>query len=245
MSADARKKILDKIAKLRAMTQANGATEAEALLAAERLSRLLEEYHVSQTEADLHEAARGGGITRIKITLFGSQRPAWFICIAALNQILGNKGWTSPGSLDLLGLGVHEPVIYYHIMGFEENLQTVDQIADLIREAFIYEGKAYIKRTKTDRNLKDFNLGMAMRIEQRIREMFTPKISLRESNGRALIDLRNQLVTEEFAKLNLNLRPGRAMSGDTSSKAYQAGVAAGGRANLHGKVPASMRLTKG
>lgn len=77
--------------------------------------------------------------------------------------------------------------------------------------------------------VEDFAIGCAMRISDRLREAAASRQP--SGTGKALMVVKNALVTEEFAKLNLRLRYG-GRTHQRASEAYGAGASAGERANF-------------
>jgi len=239
-----REKLLDKIAKLRAMTKANGASESEAMMAAKRVAALIDEFNVNTSELQLREAVRlGGAIVRDRIIGFDSRWPIWGDCTVRLCKLLSVKTWYSIEREDLLGLGSYDSIMTIHLLGFAEDVETVKFIMGLIREAFIYELGLYKKAR--GKEPQSFQLGMADRIKERLTGLFQTVItSASGAHAGSLIVVKGQLVRVEFEKLALRLQSSQSNRTIKNAGAYAAGQAAGQRANLHGK-PSVRALTKG
>lgn len=229
-----REKIIAKIRKLAAMTKANGASESEALKAADMLAKLMAEHHVADTELSLKRDARGClmGEFRVIDKAKRGVRPNWQKCGARVASLFSCQTYLSSSEEDILGLGFTVPIQIRKFYGFPEDVEAATVLMTIIHTALI---SASEKQKKREQN--DFELGFVDRINVRLQEMIDRKTAAKPT-GTSLIVLKDQLVTEEYAKyLRANdiwLGYGARYGEGRNNAAYAAGSAAGSRVDLGG-----------
>lgn len=231
-----RPEILSKIAKLRQMTTANGASEGEAMFAAQRVASMIAEFNVSQSEMEIRTFAKDGCITD-EFAVIGNDD--WTRVVVGLQHLFHVRCWYHHTKEDLLDLGTPIAVKYVKFFGFPEDVAGAMFLATMIREAFATELARYVRDVKRGRDTRSFGLGMGDRINERLKSMATQQVT-GPSKGTGLMVLKGQLVGGEFDKLGLRLRYGPA-AWASNHNAYTTGQNAGSRANLHGRS-ASLRI---
>ena len=219
-----REALLTRIRKLTAMTQANGCTEAEAGAAASLLAKLLSAHNVAMSELEVRTEAAGCVLD--SFTEFGSKVGAWTPCIAAIAKLFQVRVWYSRADEDVLGLGFTTQVSHIKFFGFAADVEAALALTRLCYTAILTEGERWAKSNKGKRALADFQLGMSMRLRERIAEL-----TKAAPTGTALVVLKHNLVNAEFAKLGINLGQATRRAA-TDSAAYNAGAAAANRTDL-------------
>jgi hypothetical protein len=236
-----RERIISRIRKLASMTVERGASENEAAQAALLMSKLLEEFSVQSSELELRSDARG--CIKDSIIAFHADRKPWMEALWAVAELYSCKAWRTYTTEDILGIGLTEDVTHLNFYGFPEDVAACLALGAIIQIAR-NGGMAEFIKTKDARRkgsrvrniaLDSFDLGFAERITERIREIIAAKP--KAITGNALIVLKDQLVTEEWANYSKNMRWGRARAGYTigDSAAYARGSAHASGVALHGK----------
>lgn len=227
--ADDRKKLLERIRKLRALAENAGATEAEALRAAEILTRLIAEHAISETELSIREESRRCG-EMIFTALYVND--IYRLIVPAIWRVFSIKSY-SKHSLDRdPDLGMEFKIIQTFIFGHETDREAAWTLLTICNGALRNETALYSKslgRMKGKAQaLLDFETGMAERLAQRI-EALRP-------TGTGLIVLKSQLVNDEFARhlreQGVRLGGGGFSVGNAATAAGQAGASAANRVDL-------------
>ena len=215
-------KLKARILALRAKTQDNGCTEAEALMAAAKVAELLDRHDLSLTDVELQETPCEPRIyeTRRK------QRTPLDYCISPIANFCDCKVWrekTPTGE------------IRYVFFGLRSDTEVAHYMTDLIDNAVRSElgryktSYAYKRFRHQDRHVANasFTLGMAMSIGAKLNDMKAQRDFIKKGGGRDLVVLKSSIVETEIKKLDLKLRPVRRQSRMVSPKAFEAGGAAG------------------
>jgi hypothetical protein len=219
--------IIAKIRKLSGITTDRGASEAEANYAAQRVAALVAEHDVSATELSVRADA-SACITDEFTELNAADD--WLPCATLIARVYGCRVWMCTEMDDPFDLGLPMRVRRIRYFGC-----PVDVAACVATTAIIYTGlQTESAAFKGDR--ASFRLGMSHRLQARLGELWDRK--RREyagaPTGSALIVLKDQLVTEEYAKLNMRLSSHRTAGRGrpVNSAAFAAGQAAGARAQI-------------
>lgn len=224
-SNPARTALLARIRKLAAFTEANGATEAEASTAAAMIADLIARHNVTEDECSVREDT-AGCLTDQFTELNASDD--WIALVPVIARVYHCRAWFAVRTEDPLGLGMVMRVRHVRYFG-----TALDAAAATATAAIVYTAlQSAAKSFRGDR--ASFRAGMVARLEERLRELIPPE-QPRASTGTALMVLKDQLVTEEFAKLNLRLRSRAACPSGTvraNGAAFAAGAAAGSRADI-------------
>lgn len=219
--------ILRKIAALRAKTEEAGATEYEALAAAEKASQLMAEYEIE--EADL--AARG---EREKASVGrkfsdASNRTQFhpvFSVDTMIGRFTGTKavGDKSSGS----------PKVAF--IGERPDVELAVFLHDTIKRAIDAEWARYLKIVGRHRGKgakRSFELGMTSRLNSRLSELIAEREAVRDQDCRALVVSKRQVVDaavrEFYPRLKRRSSGGRRIN---NGDAYSAGREAGSRVGL-------------
>jgi hypothetical protein len=227
-TAAQRDAIIAKIQKLRAMTIQNGASENEASVAAAAIARLMAEWDISQSEADVRrEASRCG---QDYFCILRESPHEWRQVEIGIKRLFHLKVWASQFSEDILGLGWPQYFTKISFFGLPADVEAGRSLAEICHTAIANESLAESNRMGRAKGkaqyLASFRYGMAERLKERIIELI-PVVP----TGTGLIVLKNQLVTEEFAKLGISLR-NEGIRIQLNPTAFAAGQTAAGRVNL-------------
>lgn len=225
-----RQRIIDLMRKLSKMTTANGCSEAEAVFASAKLDALRLEWDVQQDEMTI-KADAAGCITDF-YTSFGRREP-WFTVIGSIAKLTNTKAWLAPGSMEVLG--IESPTTDIKYFGYPLDVASAIALTSICFTAISTEALSYGSKMRRGNKklmaLASFKYGMGTRICYRLYDMALARTQW--SNSTQLISLKDQLVTDEFAKLNLNLgKPKSVAPLAVNSAAMNAGDAAGRRVNL-------------
>lgn len=231
--SDDKESIKKRILALMAKTTANGCSEEEAMAASQKVAELLNKYQMSLSDIKLREEAncrKGQYDTGLK------SHPAVFWCLNAIGKYTDCKVW-----FDLYGGA--DGKIAYKFFGLDHDVIVAEYITKICDWAIIYGGEDFkdhdayrlTPKQKRSKVLEEFRIAMAYRLAKRLRDMKDAMDQKNRSDGRSLVVLKGQIVTEEWAKLNLHLGKAKKSKGKTftSQAAYDAGTAAGDRVQLN------------
>lgn len=224
-----RDSVKKKISALLAKTPENGASEHEALAAAQKAAELMAVYDIEATELDYKNN------TCVKRTIKAQ---------TYARHILGNYFALAIQSLcDCIGWndnGTDETVFF----GFEQDADIAIYLYSSLRSAVVMELANYKESPEFAEAIahgemtmvlcRTFILGMEMRISQRLKQMAAEKkATVQVSTGTSLVLVKTERVQEEFADLGMKLRSGsRSRAIRKGSSAYAAGQKAGDRVNI-------------
>lgn len=210
-----RSKILERLRNLRERTVENGCTEAEAMAAMGMIGRIMDEHNVAMSEIDVREEALHCETGEFN-TGNQSRLPEWAWSSVAISEFTDTKIWREKGKLFFFGLPA--------------DVAGALALVNIIKIAVTHESAIWVAnnpgRGKAGGN--SFRKGMTGRISQRLRELKVKPVA----TGTALMVLKDQLVTQQFSKLDLNLRHRSTNTGARDRDAYQAGKDAGNRVTL-------------
>lgn len=243
-----RDSIIDKIRKLRRMTEAAGASETEALMAAAQVAKLIAQYNVDESELRLKADALG------LLDDFYSMpgRPSHFhtlVCKSICAFTHTKLRWKVVME-DTFGLGIEEPWTYVKFYGYPLDVEAAIALCSICQLAMISESENWEKRNPMEKapkaksrrkcdqlqqerdlaaweaerkNRKDsFLFGLCERLSERIKN-FAGQMS----TGTGLIVLKGELVDKHYVEyLNskgIFLRVSRARDITLNDAAYKAG----------------------
>ena len=232
--------IAAKIRALLAKTVENGASEAEAMMAMAKASQLMTKYGLSITDVELRaEKCVTNSINSGQKNRGGMARIA-----VRLAQFCNCKVW-SEQRRDENG----KIVSYHQFFGLESDTQIAQYFYDMIKAVMEAETARFKKTAIYDdaqyhsggrrRATASFISGFARRINERLQDMIDERDGEYRSTGSDLIVVKNQIVTEEFAKLKLRLTSASSSRTRLNGEAYGAGKAAGERVGFNAGVGAS------
>ncbi len=240
-----RARISAKIRALLAKTTENGATEAEAMAAAEKASELMGEYNLSMRDVqDVKDESWG---KRARPFGKGSSRRRHYHEVSnsmgAIAAFCDCKVWVSGGELVFFGTQTDTEIAHYM---FDMLRETMDREYRRFEKSEAgRREKQYGTHGKTMRAA--FMLGFVVRVNARLRQMKAEReATMRAASvtGTALVVVKGQELARRFNALGVNPRTVAGNSGGRgNSTAMNAGKAAGDRANLssRGAVSASQR----
>lgn len=233
MSTQQRNAIIERIRKLQRMTTQAGCTEAEAALAAQRVAELMTAHNVTIDETTLRTDAQG--MLQDFLVCVRDNDDAWLNIAVPIRKLFGTRCWYSTHSEDALGLGIYTNTIHLNFFGYPVDVAASIALAQICIAAINTESAIFAESLRGRKNTRrsdtrDFRIGMADRLAQRIRELIPANGGA--GTGTALIVLKNQLVTAEFAKLHLHLGKGKAQRA-VNAEAYALGSAKGANIDLN------------
>jgi len=203
--------IAAKIRALQAKTTASGASEAEALAAALKARELLDKYQLDMTEFEIKEEGTSQQAAP-------SDRQGIASRLAnAIASFCSCKVWTSDNRAKIQYLGLRSDSEFASWL--TTSLSGFCQSAALDYSLFSSDGA-------DPALVASFLNGTIQRINTRLKGNLP-------ATGTSLVVLKNALVEEAYAKLNLRLGQGRAVSYTSSrADAFAAGQAAGDLASF-------------
>lgn len=230
------KSIKAKIKALSEKTIKNGCTEAEAMTAIEMVGKLLARYNLSMDEVQLNDEP----CVSLKIQTKSKHRDGIYFCVASIAEFTGCKVWTTRNRMTGLS---------YCFFGQESDILMAQYLYDIISTAIKTETNnfkktpEYLRAYSARGASSSFGIGMGYRIATRLQDLSRQNakdVSAERSGNNALVVLKNRIVTEEFAKMNLRLS--KSSGNKTNIKdgtAYGKGQIAGDKVNLSRPVGSS------
>lgn len=216
-----REDIAAKCRALAAKTVENGCTEAEALAAAELLTKLLQKHNMTMGEAELkatsfdHSKQRVADEVGVRL---------WKVA-SAIGKLTGCTYWQS-------AVGVNP--VEYNFFGFEHEVMVARYLLAICcramrtEEARVNRSNALYVESKRRRLLLPFLDGMRDRLAERLLEMIPPT-----PTGTGLVVLRNALILKGLKDIGINLQPQRAGQSRDFEPSYFDGRAAADRVGLN------------
>lgn len=224
-----REALAARVRKLSKMTTENGCSETEAAFAAQRIAEIMAAHALTQDELSLK--ADAAHCIQDEFIIFGQDFGDWPSLQASIARLYGTKPWVSKVRLEEIeDLGISHPVRPFVFYGM-----PYDVVACISTMSICYSAVSSAAEGER-RKRADFASGMVARLCQRV-NLLRPKFT----TGTALISLKDQLVTDEFAKLNIRLRGIRRAVRIADPQAYAKGFAAGASVNLTGGANATTR----
>lgn len=221
-----RENLLKKIRALMSKTVENGCTEAEAMSALSMAQAMMDAYEIS--EADLNEIKQESAI---KETMHDMRDPHYIrtkICVA-ISKFTHTKVWS------------HEyksQKYRYNFVGLRGDVDFAMWLTETLTMFVQKELKNYIwanghtslppaqKRIV----INGFVMGCCNRISARLLNLV--ENATVSDNKNALIVIQNQLIEKKMGELGVNLRKPRERGSRIHGGSYEAGKAAGDKANF-------------
>jgi hypothetical protein len=223
-------------------TVENGCSEQEAMTAATMARRLMDQYRLSQTDVEI-EAEPIADELIDRPTPQGAA--AVDHCLWGIDAYCGVKTWFSSSygtgkrirKIRMLGLkpDVEMGAYLYKMLASAIETETNRYMAEV--KAAIRSGeRPWLDSTGTRRESSTFQVQMAYRINQRLKDMAKAlEPTAMTATGTALVVVKDHAVSAAFGKLGIKLTGGSSgmssWSGSNRSAA-DAGRAAGDRVNL-------------
>jgi hypothetical protein len=226
-------RVIQRIQALRARTVDRGCTEAEAMAAAAKVSKLLELHDLTLDEISVRRSDCEG----VSLTTGRKRRAPVDSCMPSVAAFCDCRVWSEEGADGVLR------VVFF---GLKADVEAARFLHDLIEVTFDTEsarfrrGEIYQALSGGDRRtaLNSFQIGLAGGIAGKLAALK----STRENAGAAstgfdLVAVKHSVVDEEIGRLGLNFttretRSRRYVHGD----AYRAGKAAGSQFEPHGAL---------
>lgn len=242
-----RDRIKQKVAKLLNMTVDRGASEAEAMAAADRAAELMAHYDIEASELSIRSARAVE--QRVAVRKYGSLNIA-MPCARHIAQFCDCKYWlsteTDPRDEDLpevwqrkeravafFGLPADAEIAAYL---FDLITNVISAEIDIYKVSADYQSDGVNGRTA----ITSFIKGMEETINSRLDALRDEKHqTVQQSTGRSLVLLKEAQIEEDFAATGIRLvSGGGSYRGGGSSGAEASGRAAGGRVSLSSGVGA-------
>ncbi len=227
-------KVLARIQALRSKTVAQGCTEAEALIAAEKVSELLDRYGLSLSEIDMKvQSCAGEGIETNR-----RRRSSLDDCSGTIAAFCDCRTWheiTSSGNIRHIFFGLPADVAGARVLyeKIEEAFET--------ETASFKRGKLYESRPSGQRRsaTSSFQSGLGHGICAKLDMIKEARTSiLRKSGGRDLVPLKSSIIEDELSALGLSLRAKYRTPKSVFADAYRTGVIKGETIALEDKIAA-------
>lgn len=210
------------IRELQDVSEANGASEHEALNAAKRLGEILEKYNLDLTDASVREDASAC----VKNEVFAADDYAGTL-------VVGIKHFCEIIAYTVSNDGHAGKYVFF---GVPHDVGIALYLYEICSEAMEYDWAGYMEvHGYSMKKRASFRAGFAHRIYTRLMDLKRERDErAAQSTCRDLIVLKDQLVTEEFKKqLGIRLVKAKARGGPADSGAFRAGMAAGANVNLN------------
>lgn len=234
----AREAIIERIRKLAKMTTANGCSENEAAFAAKKLEELTREYNVTQDETALRLDA-DGQIEDIFVVPVGNEGTNWTRYVGIYWELYTVKHYFSFSDEDALDLGFKIPCVTIHFFGYPVDVAAALATTQIVQLAMKDSVRKY-KKNISAKEKTAFQDGFATRIRERLQEIINMRkyaqLNVPSGTGTGLVVLKNQLVTEDFAKKlrEKGIRLGGMSHSNVTGAAQGAGRAAANSVDLSG-----------
>ena len=219
-----RSSIIEKIKALRAMTTANGATEAEMMSFLDKASAMMDAYDITDEELQLtkDEAAI---LHTDPPDLSDPHKIKWRLCYG-VSEFCGVQIYRSSGETGLKCIGMPSDVQFA--------MWLLDNLADfVIAELYAHLIGCLAPRNERRIIIRSFTAACCERISDRLLALVERSKTARSSNGRELVVIKNAAIKAFMKEQGIRLR---ACSGYSSSNvdagAHAAGRAAGDRATF-------------
>jgi len=224
-----REKLLSIIEALLQKTVSNGCTEAEALLAAEKVQEIMERHGLSLADLEATDQVSACEEAGIKVSEKYKQRHPIADIAYEIASFTSTKFWHQ------------ECRDGHHItfFGLPEDVRIAFYLAKLIREAMNLEWRFYwavnCGRTDVSPNIarKSFMKGMSHRIGSRLYDMEQTR-EHRHNDCKAIVLKKEEILAQAIKALGIKFTKGRSPNYfEADDTAYGAGDVAGARTQLN------------
>lgn len=227
-----RAKIIEKVSKLLNMANDKRANEQEALVAAEKATKLMEEYNINMTEVGLKKAEASGMVARSCI-YYNNWRLGDHELAQPISRLCDCKYWriTNTNNFEFFGLK-HDAEYAMFLYEMLSNTILIEleayKAGPKFAESAKYENKITLYRS--------FIRAMQLRLAERLYEMALIKednVRKAHSTGTSLIVLKNQVVDQAFKESGMKIKSDNKKLREAKSEdAYAEGLAGGDRVNI-------------
>lgn len=244
-----RDSIIDRIRKLRRMTEEAGASENEALMASAQIAKLVALYNIDESELRLRADAIG--MVDDSYSMPGPVSHFHTLVCRPIARFTRTKLRWRTVEEDVFDLGTPEPWTYVKFYGYPLDVEASVALSAICQTSIVTESERWERANPMEklstrrrsaveaweqerRNRKlSFFYGMCERLGERI-ESFIPPPST--STGTSLVLLKDELVEEHYRKhldeKGLGLRVSPIADISLHPDAYRAGIDAGSRVDL-------------
>jgi hypothetical protein len=220
-----RESILARLRALTMRTTANGCTEAEAKEAAAKIDELLEQYELTLDDVTIRTEAE-----IVKSTITGIGRSSVTFVGKAVGTFTDTELWLENDLSDVV------------ILGIEVDVEIAEYLMQLFHRAIEREcatwtmmDPLYTMTAREDRRdvKKSFEVGVAARLSERLRELKSKRDFTAKAGGRDLVLAKRPLIDAAMKQLGIELGAGKKARSVRHEGAYNAGREAGNRVNIH------------
>lgn len=219
-----RDSLLRKIKHLMRVTEERGATEQEAITATKKVGELLEKYNLSMSEVDLRETS----CTKDSVVIGKVRAHAVEVVGGPIADYVGVRAWVKRDmdSVQVVFFGMpHDVEVAVYLLALCQN--ATDREWSLYKKSPSY----IVETTYLNGNSvrASFYQGITNKLAQRIEGMELKQRMAREdsSESTALMVVRNEVVDQEFDRLNMDFGKAKKSNQTTrSDAAYMSGRSA-------------------
>lgn len=220
--------IKSKILALRNMVSDRGATEAEAMAALIKADRLMTEHGLTEADLEVAQAKRDMRHGEFKYGI-KTQHPCAKWCSKTIGQFCGVVTWYSSSVQNSNGFGFNADVDMYEFL------------LKLAHDSMNREWKDYLQnnepRPGVSRHTEywSFMLGMAERVNEKIRELIKAREVKTDSTGTDLVIKKYAVIEAGMKEMlpGLSLHSSRSRGIRADGSAIEEGRKAGERINLN------------
>ena len=208
-------KIREKVSALLKKNTVNGASEAEAMAAMNYASKLMKEHGI--TMKDIQDKTEASSDFAQKHVNEGDKQLNIFdkIVASAIARYTDTKAWNDKAIRNTSRL---------NFFGYRVDVELAEYIRDVCNMSLVYEWKKFAKTIATGQRhaaRKSFQAGMALRLKERLDEL--KKENIVETENRALVVVKTQLVESAFKNMNMRFRSAGRNTYSTANTAFSAG----------------------
>ncbi|MDR3423613.1 MAG: DUF2786 domain-containing protein [Alphaproteobacteria bacterium] len=227
-------KILARIQALRGKTVEQGCTEAEALLAADKVAELLDRYGLSLSEVDMKEqSCSGEGIETNR-----RRRSPLDECVGTIAEFCDCRTWyemTANGHIRHIFFGLPADVAGARYL-YDKVEEAFDTETKNFKRGKLYESHCSSHRRSATTSFQvGFGHGICAKLD-RLKESRTA--AARATGGRDLMPIKNAVIEDELSNLGMRLRSIRANRKSVLAKAYNTGRITGENMDWEDKIAA-------
>lgn len=225
-----RKKLIERVRKLYAMSQATESSPNEAEIAARRVEALRAKHGITEAELATSEFASDVLATAKKMARWMD----WLcLSVARVNDCKLTKGFGA-GTQRSDGIWMHETTMTFK--GFAEDVVLAQLQLDYLLSQMDRnweEYKATLARSSKAIN-SSFKRGYAAQMANRLNALADERMEAVNDNGNALVPMKMAMVAEKFGVQKTSKRKGPAYK--TDGGAYYAGRDAADRTGINGEI---------
>lgn len=230
------KDIRAKILALRNMIEERGATEAEAMAALAKADKLMAEHGLTEADLEVAQAKRDMSHGEFKYGI-KTQHPCAKWCSKTIGQFCGVVTWYDRSVRKSNGFG------------FNADVEMYELLLKLVHDSMNREWKDYLQnnapRPGVSRHTEywSFMLGMAERVNEKIRELMEAREVKTDSTGTDLVVKKYAVIEAGMKEMlpELSLRSSRSRGIRADGSAMAEGRKAGERVNLNRPVQTESR----